>query len=182
MREYTNLTKPTPEHYCAYCGTKMERKQYPSGKSESIPLFLRRKYCNRECMRKAFVRNESKEQKWGAAHATARKITYLIGEREKKCELCGSTKSVDVHHKDGDYRNNSPENLMTVCRSCHMKLHRPIQKVCVVCGKECKRTHNGMCDKHYFRWKKYGDPFHKPWSTYTHRQKTESEEQQLSLF
>jgi len=29
-----------------------------------------------------------------------------------------------VHHIDGDKCNNYPENLITLCRSCHMKVHR----------------------------------------------------------
>lgn len=181
MTGKNKLIKQTPEKYCAYCGVKMERKIYAS-KLEDFGAFMRRKYCCRDCMRKNFVKTNAAYQNNREAHASARKLVYLIDEREKVCEICGSTKNIDVHHKDGDFHNNSKENLMLVCRSCHMKLHRPVQKVCVVCGKECKRTHNGMCDKHYFRWKKYGDPLHKPWSTYTHRQKTENENQQLRLF
>ena len=28
-----------------------------------------------------------------------------------------------VHHKDGDKTNQSPDNLVTVCTSCHRRLH-----------------------------------------------------------
>lgn len=181
MKGQSKLIKPTPEKYCAYCGKKLERHRY-NGRLEDLSAFKRRKYCNQDCMRKAFVKKDAAEQGNGEAHASARKIAYLIEEREKVCEMCGSTKNVDIHHKDHNYNNNSSDNLMLVCRSCHMKLHRPTKKVCAVCGKECKRTHNGMCDKHYIRWKKYGDPLHKPWSTYTYRKKPENESQQLSLF
>lgn len=50
--------KPTPERYCAYCGKKLERKDYPNS-HECVPNFLKRKYCSRECMRKAFIKVES---------------------------------------------------------------------------------------------------------------------------
>lgn len=155
MRDYSKLTKPTPDHFCAYCGKKMERKRFPKGKPESIKLFLRRKYCDRECMRRAFVKQDAKNQRYGESHHSARKITYLIQGKEKVCEICGSTKSIDVHHKDGDYNNNNVDNLMIVCRSCHMKIHRP-QKTCSLCGKPVKG--HGYCNMHYIRWKKFGDP------------------------
>lgn len=180
MRDYSKLTKPTPEKYCAYCGKKLERKRF-NGRLEDLGVFNKRKFCNIECMKRGFVKKDGLNQKNEPAHSSARKIAYMIEERDKICELCGSTKSIDVHHKDGDFHNNSPENLMIVCRSCHMKLHKTSSRTCSVCGKECKRTHRGMCDKHYFRWKKYGDPNHRPWSTYI-RKKQENESQQLTLF
>lgn len=43
--------------------------------------------------------------------------------RGSKCEICGSTIDLCMHHKDGDHFNNSPENWITVCRNCHIKIH-----------------------------------------------------------
>jgi len=47
-----------------------------------------------------------------------------------KCVVCGSEKRLDIHHKDGngtnvacENRNNSLDNLVLLCRSCHMKIH-----------------------------------------------------------
>lgn len=166
-----SVTKPTPEKYCQFCGKKLERKQYKNSR-EDLTSFSMRKYCDTTCMRKAFVKKGHNQQRWRAAHASAQKIVFLIENRPKVCEICGATQNVDIHHKDGNHQNNTSENLMLVCRRCHMKLHRPAS-VCVICGKE-GRTHRGMCDKHYIRWRKYGDPNHKPWSTYR-RCVTESE-------
>jgi predicted metal-binding protein len=48
------------------------------------------------------------------------------------CVVCQMTNDLTVHHKDetgmksvGSYKksNNSPNNLVTLCRSCHSKLH-----------------------------------------------------------
>lgn len=155
MRDYSKITKPTPEKYCEYCGKKLERRRYTK-KWEDLGCFKRRKYCDQECMRKAFVGARKDKQHWGAAHGTARKLVYLIGEKGKVCEICGSTKNVDIHHKDGDFRNNSTSNLMLVCRSCHNKIHQPKQ-VCVICGAPMKG--HGYCNKHYIRYKKYGTPY-----------------------
>lgn len=42
---------------------------------------------------------------------------------KSSCEICGATKDLEVHHKDKNHSNNNPNNLMTVCRSCHQKVH-----------------------------------------------------------
>jgi predicted HNH restriction endonuclease len=45
--------------------------------------------------------------------------------------MCGSKEKLVVHHKDKNGRNkakkeknNKAKNLVTVCRSCHINLHR----------------------------------------------------------
>jgi len=47
-----------------------------------------------------------------------------------KCVKCGNNKSPHVHHidnngtgKEMNQRNNSLENLVTLCNPCHMKVH-----------------------------------------------------------
>lgn len=42
--------------------------------------------------------------------------------KKSKCETCGSTKHLMVHHKDGNRKNNKPSNLKTLCWSCHEKV------------------------------------------------------------
>jgi len=48
-----------------------------------------------------------------------------------KCTICGNTSQLVVHHKDGNgrpkrsgFKNNSLDNLVTVCRACHVNIHR----------------------------------------------------------
>lgn len=51
-------------------------------------------------------------------------------KRDKyRCRTCGSKTQLCVHHKDENGRgssspNNKMGNLVTVCRRCHMKIHR----------------------------------------------------------
>lgn len=150
-------TKEDPEKYCAYCGKRMHRVRFASGRLEDIASFTRRKYCCRECMRMSYVKmGEDTNQSYRASHATADKIAYLIQGKEMVCEKCGSTKSIDVHHIDGNRNNNTPENLMVLCRSCHMKEHKE-KGVCKICGKPVKG--HGYCNKHLIRYRKYGNPF-----------------------
>ena len=39
------------------------------------------------------------------------------------CQRCGAKYRLILHHLDGDDRNNDPNNLIVVCRSCHQNLH-----------------------------------------------------------
>lgn len=48
--------------------------------------------------------------------------TRIIREM-KECHFCGATKNLCRHHIDKNRSNNTPENLVVVCRSCHAKLH-----------------------------------------------------------
>jgi predicted HNH restriction endonuclease len=51
----------------------------------------------------------------------------VLKERGRKCELCGWNKinivtelcPVDVHHKDGNSKNNTESNLQILCPNCH---------------------------------------------------------------
>jgi 5-methylcytosine-specific restriction endonuclease McrA len=36
------------------------------------------------------------------------------------CVSCGAERS-ERHHIDGDTRNNTPENVISMCRKCHMR-------------------------------------------------------------
>lgn len=40
-----------------------------------------------------------------------------------KCFICGCNDNLEVHHIDKDRRHNDPENLITVCESCHQRIH-----------------------------------------------------------
>lgn len=55
----------------------------------------------------------------------------------------------------GNHLNNSVENLVRICRSCHNREHRQ-RALCTICGTPAKGL--GYCEKHYQRFKKWGDP------------------------
>jgi hypothetical protein len=82
--------------------------------------------------------------------------------RKPFCEECGGTSRLAIHHIDGDEKNNSLENLKTLCCSCHIKSHTKTdpnweRHYCIVCGNPVHA--NGYCTKHYKRVKKSGSPF-----------------------
>ena len=61
------------------------------------------------------------------------KLSLEVYEKcKKKCEICGCENDLTIHHKDGKGRNyenrglepnNSLDNLIVLCRSCHGSLH-----------------------------------------------------------
>lgn len=39
------------------------------------------------------------------------------------CEICEAESRLEIHHIDGNRRNNEDENLIAICSSCHKKIH-----------------------------------------------------------
>lgn len=39
------------------------------------------------------------------------------------CKNCGKEGRLEIHHRDGNRRNNEDENLIAICPSCHKKIH-----------------------------------------------------------
>src|SRR5207253_9759285 len=142
--------KPTPEKYCQLCEKKLERKRLPNGDLEALFHFNRRKYCNQICFAKASEGQKKETVGWMTAHYHARKKCP-----HGPCVKCQTPNALDVHHKDGNWRNNSLDNLERICRSCHNKEHG-VRSIFTICGSPAKGL--GYCEKHYQRFKKYGDP------------------------
>jgi len=50
---------------------------------------------------------------------------FLIKERGHRCECCSLTKwlgkkiPLELHHKDGNKKNNTKKNILLVCPNCH---------------------------------------------------------------
>lgn len=114
---------------------------------------MRRVYCDRACMAAGMVREDVSlaAHRWRAQRA-----------RGESCAECGTTEGLHAHHRDGDPSNDAPENIETLCASCHLKWHwrhgkksKP-RAMCSVCGEPARKR--GLCDRHFQRWKKYGDP------------------------
>lgn len=46
-----------------------------------------------------------------------------LANNEEVCVVCDTTDSIVVHHLDGDRSNNTDSNLVSICKSCHTKVH-----------------------------------------------------------
>lgn len=71
-----------------------------------------------------------------------------------KCVRCGSTKSLEIHHIDGNPKNNSLDNIELRCRSCHPRGPRPNPKLLTskyakhktTTIKVSDETHEALCE------------------------------------
>lgn len=64
-----------------------------------------------------------------SANVLSVRVRQAVIERDAgRCRLCARAKSVQVHHVDGRGNrhrdpNHDPQNLVTLCRSCHRRVH-----------------------------------------------------------
>lgn len=54
---------------------------------------------------------------------TSKMLNY-IKDLVGKCQCCGYTEVLDLHHIDENRFNNKPENHLICCPNCHAKIHR----------------------------------------------------------
>lgn len=63
--------------------------------------------------------------RWNETHRSGRP---WLKHRGDKCSRCGFVPEdicqLDTHHINEDHRDNSPENLVTLCANCHRLLHK----------------------------------------------------------
>ncbi|MBM4048291.1 MAG: HNH endonuclease [Planctomycetes bacterium] len=107
-----------PPKNCVRCGRPLSRKRY-SGVLEDMGVFLRRKFCDRTCMGRAFVKDAP------SYDALSKRGRKFLGT---SCESCGGTMMLSAHHIDGNRKNNSPENIQTLCVRCHSTHHHRVRR------------------------------------------------------
>ena len=103
--------KKTESKTCQKCGIEFHRRRY-GNRLEDYTRWNQRRYCSKQCN---YIRPSGQSK--GNYHLLARKY------QKSFCSTCKSTENLDVHHKDGNWKNNDQNNLETLCHSCHMKLH-----------------------------------------------------------
>jgi len=110
---------------CANCGKLFSKPRHKESKH---------KFCSRECYNEFRIKHDwyrkmrySKVKNIGTSDNFLRK--YLKPLLPKHCEVCGTTEKLEIHHKDGNRRNNKLSNLMVVCRSCHRRIDNRIRNI-----------------------------------------------------
>lgn len=99
--------------YCERCEAAMTRTRYGE-RLEDASAFRKRRFCSLSC---ANTRGN-----WGASSTARRRAAHKMAANA--CNRCGSAHHrLHVHHKDTNIQNNSPENLETLCPSCHKVAH-----------------------------------------------------------
>jgi hypothetical protein len=103
--------KSNLKNYCLSCGESLDR--------------MGRRFCNPTCYsnyrkKKTIMRLENNELK-DLHHIR----NHVLNIRGNKCQKCGSFKwngsiiPLEIHHIDGDKKNNKLSNLMVLCPNCH---------------------------------------------------------------
>lgn len=103
---------------CEYCGK----------------LTTNAKFCSKECQWKYFHKGWTKDWKSGLKTGIKGEYSisvplrkYLFDKYQNKCARCGWGEvnphtgriPLEVEHIDGDFKNNSEENLILLCPNCH---------------------------------------------------------------
>ena len=116
-------------YVCEFCG-----KEFTAKKKYSNHFF-----CSLNCSNNYHARSkyekvvkewkEGKEPGYIPSTGQLRKSIrkYLIEQSDYKCSKCGFSGNnvktgnsiLQINHIDGDYKNNSPENLEVLCPNCH---------------------------------------------------------------
>jgi len=111
-----------PNCICAYC-----KKSFYGSRNNHI-------YCSRKCANLA--KKDKYIEKWkrglvtgtynGAVKNVSRYVkSYLLKKYNNQCARCnisdwhGQKLILELHHKDGNSRNNTEENLEYLCPNCH---------------------------------------------------------------
>jgi len=107
---------------CDYCGKKIYRTPRDFRKSKS-----KRFFCSVAChcsWENKNVRYGVNAPNWVAGESAYRDLMrrYKIPEKCSRCSIPDKRVLV-VHHKDGNRRNNSIENLERLCCNCHAIIH-----------------------------------------------------------
>ena len=142
---------------CKTCYTKWYVSK-PANRSRMTRT--RKRYYSRHAAEYRERRQEWREQR----HFNGLRDPVLDRDGHR-CTKCGSTEKLVVHHLDGTgrasvSRANSMNDLTTLCRRCHVKVHRLLDgrwawgyDKCIGCGRTDRR-HNarGMCYECYRKW------------------------------
>ena len=106
--------------YCLNCGKVLSNRQT--------------KYCSNICQAdyqyKQYINRWKSGEETGLSgeYGISQHIRrYLIDKYSCKCQLCGwgetnpytNTVPLEIHHIDGDYKNNNEDNLQLICPNCH---------------------------------------------------------------
>ena len=129
-------------YYCVFCGIRLDRskRKYCSNKCKCKYFYQQHpekcnqwrkrnppKKVNNECL----TCGENCGRKRYCSETCKPIRTYLgrhlkvIDRINVRCKICNGLLFVPhVHHLNGDHKDNRKENLIILCPSCHLKLHR----------------------------------------------------------
>lgn len=112
-----------PNVECSYC-----KKMFYKNASQKENSKKNLHFCCREhkdlAQRVEFGLKDLQPSHYGSGNSHYREIAFRT--KPKICERCNYSKYseiLEVHHRDRNRNNNSIENLVVVCPTCHMEEH-----------------------------------------------------------
>ena len=118
---YNNMLREKKTRYCINCGNVLNNR------SQKVFCSLN---CSTEYRYVEYIKRWKNGEESGIAgeYGISQNIRrYLKEKYDNKCQLCGwgeintftGNVPLEVHHIDGDYTNNTEENLQLLCPNCH---------------------------------------------------------------
>jgi hypothetical protein len=113
-------TKKKEDRFCFVCGKKLNKRL--------------KKYCSYHCQQEDYSSiaiGKWISGEWDGTVGKEFKIisnyirNYLLKESDGRCNICknstwlGEPIPLEIHHKDGNWKNNRRENLDVICPNCH---------------------------------------------------------------
>lgn len=120
IQERNRIRSSKNVRYCIYCGNILTSNQT--------------KYCSTKCQqlhqRDEYIKRwkDGLEDGLKGEYQLSKHIrSYLLDKHNYKCEVCGwgeknpytNTIPLEIHHRDGNYLNNTESNLQVLCPNCH---------------------------------------------------------------
>jgi len=108
------MQKPARNYYCQICNKEFNYKTTRGTIT-----------CSKECFKKYLsnIRIGELNPRFNNGCRQWKRIKKDI----KSCENCGRKYKLEIHHKDANQKNNNPDNLIKLCRRCHMILDNRIK-------------------------------------------------------
>ncbi len=116
----------------------------------------RKKYCSNKCQKEYEYKTYINDWKLGRNNGMRGKYQlsmhirrYIFEKYDNKCAVCGWSKvnpytkmiPLEIEHKDGNFENNSEDNLILLCPNCH-SLTSTYKGANVNCGRKERKKYS----------------------------------------